>query len=151
MNLTVVEESIHSLRLGHLPLALAANGLARREEDLKSYVDDGLPQETTAYGANARLRTARSPRDSAFKGVIHAVDSYKDLGIPLPSLIADTIADLTKVLDGLKGPYDLVVCADVLHYVRATEARAGLATIGAMASDGSRRTRSTSRQSCKRS
>jgi hypothetical protein len=84
VNLTVVEESIHTLQVGHLPLALAANGLARREEDLKSYLDDGLPQETTAYGANVRFHTARSPRDSAFKAVIRATDSYKDLGIPLP-------------------------------------------------------------------
>jgi SAM-dependent methyltransferase len=30
---------------------------------------------------------------------------------------------------GLDGPYDLIVCADVLHYVRANEARAGLATL----------------------
>jgi signal transduction histidine kinase len=111
VNLTVVEESIHTLQVGHLPLALAANGLARREEDLKSYLDDGLPQETTAYGANARLRTVRSPRDSAFKGVIHAADSYNDLGIPLPGSTPETIADLTKVLDGLKAPYDQITAA----------------------------------------
>ena len=111
VNLTQVKKSIHSLRLGHLPLALAANGLLRREEDLKSYLDDGLPQETTAYGANARLHTARSPRDSTFKAVIRAVDSYKDLGIPLPSPTPDTIADLTKVLDGLKVPYDQITAA----------------------------------------
>jgi two-component system, NtrC family, sensor kinase len=111
VNLTRVEESIHTLQVGHLPLALAANGLARREEDLKSFLDDGLPQETTAYGANARLRTARSPRDSAFKTVVHAVDSYKDLGIPLPGATGDTIADLTKVLDGLKAPYDQITVA----------------------------------------
>jgi SAM-dependent methyltransferase len=30
---------------------------------------------------------------------------------------------------GLRGPFDLVVCADVLHYVRSTEARAGLAAL----------------------
>jgi len=32
----------------------------------------------------------------------------------------------------LGGPYDLVVCSDVLHYVRATEIRRGLATLGPM-------------------
>ena len=30
---------------------------------------------------------------------------------------------------GIEGPFDLVVCADVLHYVRATEVRQGLAAI----------------------
>jgi SAM-dependent methyltransferase len=30
---------------------------------------------------------------------------------------------------GLRGKFDLVVCADVLHYVRSAEARAGLATL----------------------
>lgn len=32
---------------------------------------------------------------------------------------------------GLEGPWDLVVCADVLHYVTAREARDGLAAIAA--------------------
>ena len=31
---------------------------------------------------------------------------------------------------GLKGPYDLVVCSDVLHYVRSPEVRIGLGQIG---------------------
>ncbi len=30
---------------------------------------------------------------------------------------------------GLEGPYDLIVCADVLHYVRSPEVRRGLAAI----------------------
>jgi 2-polyprenyl-3-methyl-5-hydroxy-6-metoxy-1,4-benzoquinol methylase len=30
---------------------------------------------------------------------------------------------------GLQGPYDLIVCADVLHYVRSPEVRQGLAAI----------------------
>lgn len=32
----------------------------------------------------------------------------------------------------LGGPYDLVVCSDVLHYVRASEIRKGLAALGPM-------------------
>jgi SAM-dependent methyltransferase len=39
-----------------------------------------------------------------------------------------SLADLGFI--GLSGPYDLVVCADVLHYVRSPEARQGLAAIG---------------------
>ena len=31
---------------------------------------------------------------------------------------------------GLRGPYDLVVCSDVLHYVRSPDVRAGLDVIG---------------------
>ena len=86
LNLSRVEESIHSIRVGYLPLALAANTLARREEDLKSYLDDGLPQETSSYGANVRLRTARGPRDAAFKGLTHAVEDYKHLDVPVISI-----------------------------------------------------------------
>lgn len=37
------------------------------------------------------------------------------------------LADLASL--GLAGPYDLVICADVLHYVPAAEARAGLAVL----------------------
>jgi len=37
------------------------------------------------------------------------------------------LADLAFI--GLEGPYDLVVCSDVLHYVRSTEVRTGLAAM----------------------
>jgi len=106
LNLTRVEDFVHTIRLGHLPLALAANNLARREEDVKQFLDDGIAQETTPYGANVRLRTARSPRDAAFKGLGHAVDNYKTLGIALDSTTTDKIDEMGKLLDGLKQPYD---------------------------------------------
>lgn len=38
-----------------------------------------------------------------------------------------SLAELGAV--GLRRPFDLVVCADVLHYVRTAEARAGLAAL----------------------
>jgi len=34
---------------------------------------------------------------------------------------------------GVTGPYDLVVCSDVLHYVPSTEARRGLVTMAGLA------------------
>jgi signal transduction histidine kinase len=104
-NLTTVGESIHSIRVGHLPLALAANSLARREEDLKSYIDDGFPQETSSYGANVRLRTARSPRDAAFKALAHPVDS-KGTPIPVDVPTTDKISEMAALLDSLKAPYE---------------------------------------------
>jgi hypothetical protein len=33
---------------------------------------------------------------------------------------------------GLVGPYDLIVCADVLHYVHSPEVRQGLAAIASL-------------------
>lgn len=111
VNLTVVEERIHTVRVLHLPLAQAADRLVRREEDLKSYLDDGLPQETTTYGANARLHTARSPRDATFKGLLLAADSYKDLDVALPSPTPAIIADLSVVFESLKAPYDQLTAA----------------------------------------
>ncbi|HEY0251718.1 MAG TPA: ATP-binding protein [Kofleriaceae bacterium] len=111
INLTRVEESIHSIRVGHLPLTLAANSLARREEVLKAFLDDGLTLETTSAGANARLRTNRAPRDSEVKSLLRAVDSYKDLDIPIPANTSDKIDDLTQTLDGLKPVYDQLTAA----------------------------------------
>ncbi|CAN5400799.1 hypothetical protein BH11MYX1_BH11MYX1_21350 [soil metagenome] len=111
LNLSRVEESIHSIRVGYLPLALAANTLARREEDLKSYLDDGLPQETSSYGANVRLRTARAPRDAAFKALSHAVEDYKHLDVPVDVTTTDKVVEMTKLLDGLKPTYDLLASA----------------------------------------
>ncbi len=111
LNLSRVEESIHSIRVGYLPLALAANNLARREEDLKSYLDDGLPQETNSYGANVRLRTARSPRDAAFKSLTHAVDDYKNLDIPVAGTSADKVVEMGKLLETLKPAYDSLTAA----------------------------------------
>jgi signal transduction histidine kinase len=110
-NLTVVEDSIHTIRVGYLPLALAANNLARREEDVKQFLDDGIGQESTSFGANVRLRTARSPRDAAFKGLGRAVDNYKTLEIPLDSTTTDKIDEMSKLLDGLKQPYDQLSAA----------------------------------------
>jgi len=106
LNLTTVESSIHSIRVGHLPLALAANSLARREEDLKSYIDDGFPQETSSYGANVRLRTARSPRDAAFKGLVKAVDSNRSNGIKIDLSTTEWLTEMQALLDSLKAPYD---------------------------------------------
>lgn len=111
INLSQVEKSIHSIRVGHLPLTLAANSLARREEDLKSFLDDGLALETSAIGANARLRTHRGPRDGAAKALVQAADNYKDLGIPLPGNTGEKIEDLSQTLDGLKPAYDQLTTA----------------------------------------
>ncbi|MFT3693913.1 MAG: ATP-binding protein [Kofleriaceae bacterium] len=125
INLGTVEESIHSIRVGHLPLTLAANNLARREEDLKSFLDDGLALETTAIGANARLRTHRGPRDSAVKALRAAADNYKDLDIPLPKGTSEKLDDLTATVDSLKAPYDQMVAAmrkgDALDAASITE------------------------------
>ncbi len=41
-----------------------------------------------------------------------------------------SLADLDEV--GLEGPYDLIVCSDVLHYVPSKEARRGLGTIAGL-------------------
>lgn len=41
------------------------------------------------------------------------------------------LADMGR--QGLRRPFDLVVCADVLHYVRTAEARAGLAALAPLA------------------
>ncbi|MEO6773795.1 MAG: hypothetical protein ABI437_12135, partial [Kofleriaceae bacterium] len=106
VNLTGVERAIHSIRVGHLPLALAANTLARREEDLKSYIDDGFPQETSSYGANVRLRTARSPRDAAFKALGHTVDNLRGNDIPIDAGTTERIAEMSALLDGMKAPYE---------------------------------------------
>lgn len=38
-----------------------------------------------------------------------------------------SLADLSYM--GLEGPFDLVVCADVLHYVKSSEVRQGLVTM----------------------
>ncbi|MEO8549755.1 MAG: ATP-binding protein [Kofleriaceae bacterium] len=111
LNLTRVEESIHTIRVGYLPLALAANNLARREEDVKQFLDDGIGQESTPYGANVRLRTARSPRDASFKGLNLAVEQYKRVGSTLDSTTLDKIDEISKLLDGLKQPYDQLSAA----------------------------------------
>ncbi len=111
LNLTRVEYSIHAIRVGHLPLALAANTLARREEDLKSYLDDGMPQETSSYGASVRLRTARSPRDATFRELTNAVANYKVLAIPIDATTNRLIDEIALLLEGLKGPYDQLTIA----------------------------------------
>jgi two-component system NtrC family sensor kinase len=111
VNLTTVEESIHTIRVGHLPLALAANGLARRQEDVKSYLADGISQDNS-FSASTHLRGVRGLRDEAVKGLIRALDNYKkELDIPVPSNANDKIDDLSKTLENLKPSYDLLIAA----------------------------------------
>src|SRR4051794_24849535 len=111
VNLTTVEEIVHSIKVGHLPLALAANTLTRREEDLKAYLDDGLPQETSSYGANVRIRTARSARDATFKSLRLAVDAYQSNAIPIDNLPINKVTEMSALLDSLKPPYDELTTA----------------------------------------
>jgi two-component system, NtrC family, sensor kinase len=136
VNLTTVEEIVHSIKVGHLPLALAANTLTRREEDLKAYLDDGLPQETSSYGANVRIRTARSARDATFKGLQRAVDAYKTNAIQLDTTTAEKVVEMQALLESLKPPYDQLTTA--LRKGEALDAEAVTAPLRTIR-DGERR------------
>jgi len=65
VNIHVVEDEVQVVRNGFLPLALIAKDLARREEDLKSYLGEALQDDPNAASARMNLRRTRQNRDRA--------------------------------------------------------------------------------------
>src|ERR1700733_13979763 len=62
-NMKKVEDQIHLVGVGFVPLALDSKGLAGRQQDLKSYLDDGFQSETNLKTVRTHLNIARETRN----------------------------------------------------------------------------------------
>jgi signal transduction histidine kinase len=111
VNMSKVQDSIHNIREGHLPLAFSSKDLARCEEDLKSYLDDGFAQEPNAYTAAIALRTSRERRNAAFSILKTNVAKFSELGIPVDKSVAPSLDELTELLEHDKPSYDKLFAA----------------------------------------
>jgi signal transduction histidine kinase len=66
VNLREVEDQASLILRGYVPLVIVSEGLARRQEDLKSYLDQGVGEAVRPTDVTAGLGRLRKKRDDAF-------------------------------------------------------------------------------------
>ncbi len=74
-NMSQVEDQVTLIGKGYVPLALAAKDLARRQEDLKNYLEALLQDESNAQVAQMALRNSRANRDRALSTLRRILDT----------------------------------------------------------------------------
>jgi two-component system, NtrC family, sensor kinase len=111
-NMIVVEDDLHAIRNGYLPLIPRSKDLVRLEEDLKGYAEEGFALETNSYKASFTLRTTRERRTDAFVKLKASANVVALLPArdPFDLSLTPNLDRLQTSLDGLKPAYtDLFV------------------------------------------
>lgn len=75
LNLREVEDQASLILRGYVPLALTSGDLARRQDDLKSYLDQVLQDEVPPAEVPRSIKTFRNLRDRALGEITKTVDS----------------------------------------------------------------------------
>jgi signal transduction histidine kinase len=103
-NLAGIEEQVHTISRGYLPIAFSAHNFAQHEEDLNSTVDD----EPSVNSVNFTLRPARERRNASFKAFKNDVDTVR---VAIDPAIKTSVDELQAAIDRLKPIYDQLVAA----------------------------------------
>jgi two-component system, NtrC family, sensor kinase len=103
-NLAAVEDQVHTIRLGYLPIAFDTKNFAQREDDLRVIVDD----EPNATNVNFTLRPARERRNASFKTLRESV--YKLAASTGPALLPD-IERVSFAIEQLHPSYEALKLA----------------------------------------
>jgi two-component system NtrC family sensor kinase len=75
VNLREVEDEASLILRGYVPLALMSGDLARRQDDLKSYLDQVLQDEVPPAEVTKSIKTFRNRRDGALGEIAKKIDS----------------------------------------------------------------------------
>src|SRR5262245_31181341 len=78
-HLSQIEDQANLILRGYVPLALAAADLARRQEDIKNYLDQGLPDATNDREVGRWLARFRTSRDKLLSDMAAPMDVVKSL------------------------------------------------------------------------
>ena len=131
-NMHKVEDKIRRLRLGYVPLALVSKDLARREDDLKSYLLEGFQDDTSPSNARTNLRNTRNRRNTALSAIHNNFDQVAQLDDFDSKQFGPNIDDLPASVDALRPAYDRIIAAlgrgDELDNPRVTDALGALKT-----------------------
>src|SRR5262249_24406279 len=115
VNMRRVEREIRMIRAGYVPLALVSKDLARRQEDLRATLDEGLrSDELTVHDARIALGQLRNKRDSSLASIRKKVDELQRGGDSPPARFAELryeVNELTASVDALKPLYDRLLRA----------------------------------------
>ncbi|MBL0215242.1 MAG: HAMP domain-containing protein [Myxococcales bacterium] len=78
-NMSQVEDQVTLIGKGYVPLALASKDLARRQDDLRNYLEERLLDESNAQVARLALRNSRANRDRALQTLRRILDTVEQL------------------------------------------------------------------------
>ena len=102
--MAVVEDQVHAIRLGYLPIAFSAKNFAQRQDDLRGYIDD----DPTATSASYSLRPARERRNDSFKKLKNSVEKVT---VNLDATTALSVERLAAQIEELNPSYDQLAAA----------------------------------------
>ncbi|MFN0246771.1 MAG: ATP-binding protein [Kofleriaceae bacterium] len=74
-NMRQVEDQVVLIGKGFVPLALASKDLARRQDDLRNYLEEGLKDETSVMAVRKELNRIRAIRDRQLKNLRGIINS----------------------------------------------------------------------------
>lgn len=111
VNMSTVQDSIHNLREGHLPLAFIGKDLASREEDVKSYLEDSFQQQPNLNIAAITLRMFRERRNAAFASLSSKTTRFFQIGIPIERSLAPSLEEISDLIDENNHSYDQLFAA----------------------------------------
>jgi signal transduction histidine kinase len=114
VNMRQVEDQVVLIGRGYVPLALVTKDLARRQDDLRNYLEERLQDESNAQVTRLELRRGRSNRDRAIRNTRKIVDSVERLIDVDPRQFAVTrpkIEALDTAIAGVGPLYDQVLAA----------------------------------------
>jgi signal transduction histidine kinase len=78
-NTSQVEDQVTLIGKGYMQLALASKDLARRQDDLRNYLDERLLDESNAQVAALALKNSRANRDRALATLRKILDTVEQL------------------------------------------------------------------------
>jgi two-component system NtrC family sensor kinase len=125
-NMSAVEDQMLLLGQGYVPLALATKDLARRQDDLRNYLEERLEDESNAQVARLAMTRARDGRDAALKVARRILDSLDNMIEVDPNQFLVTrpkIEALERAVAGLAPLYDQVLAAPPLGAVESLDAK----------------------------
>jgi two-component system NtrC family sensor kinase len=79
LNLREVEDEASLILRGYVPLAITSAGLARSEEELKAYLEQGIQDANRPGEITNRLTNLRKRRDQALKEIVKTIDNLGTL------------------------------------------------------------------------
>jgi len=116
MNLREVEDQASLILRGYVPLAISSNDLARRQDDLKTYLDQGITDANRAIEITGNISRLRKKREQALAEIQKTVDNLGGL-VNSDGLrnTAPRVSALNTLITGLDASYATLLAAPPVH------------------------------------
>jgi len=129
-NMSQVEDQVLLIGKGYVPLALVSKDLARRQEDLRNYLEERLTDESNTQVAKMALTRSRNNRDKALKttrGILDSVEQLVDVDPRQFAVTRPKIEALERAVAAIAPLYDQLLAAPPLGDAKAWDAEQRLA------------------------